>query len=139
MQRILVAVDGSGPSERAVRHVIGLASAGMRLRAVLVNVQPEWAPARSAQEEREGRRLHAEASARATRRARSLLEAAGVPYEAVLRVGSAPEQIVRLARARKCRQIVLGMRGLGALARVVLGSVSLKTLQLADVPVTLVR
>jgi nucleotide-binding universal stress UspA family protein len=33
----------------------------------------------------------------------------------------------------------MGMRGRGALARVVLGSVSMKTLQLAEVPVTLVR
>jgi len=33
----------------------------------------------------------------------------------------------------------MGMRGLGALARMVIGSVSMKVVQLADVPVTLVK
>jgi nucleotide-binding universal stress UspA family protein len=33
----------------------------------------------------------------------------------------------------------MGLRGRSALVRVVLGSVSLKTLQLADLPVTLVK
>ncbi|HSE01400.1 MAG TPA: universal stress protein [Burkholderiales bacterium] len=42
-------------------------------------------------------------------------------------------------RAQRCDQIVMGMRGRGAIARVVLGSVSVKTLQPADAPVTLVK
>jgi len=137
--RILVAVDGSKPAERAVRHIIGLAAAGMNLRVLLVNVQLEWAPARSEEEKDEGRRLHAEAAEQATRRARALLEAARVPYESVMRVGDEAQTIVALARAKNCRQIVMGMRGRGAIARVVLGSVSLKTLQLAELPVTIVK
>jgi nucleotide-binding universal stress UspA family protein len=137
--RILVAMDGSKPAARALRHVIGFAAAGMKLEVLLLNVQLEWAPAISDEEREEGRRLHAEAADRATRRARSLLEAAGVPYEWVMRVGNEAEEIVALARSRKCGQIVMGMRGLGALARIVIGSVSLKTIQLADVPVTLVK
>jgi nucleotide-binding universal stress UspA family protein len=137
--RLLVAVDGSEPAERAVRHVIGLASAGMSLRVVLLNVQPEWAPPRSKQDEMEGKRLHARAAERATRRARALLEAAKIPHEARMRVGPAAENIVKVARATRCRGIVMGLRGRSALVRVVLGSVSLKTLQLADLPVTLVK
>ena len=139
MQRILVAVDGSKPAERAVRHVIGLAAAGMKLHVLVVNVQLEWAPAHSTEEKDEGRRLHAEAAEQATRRARALIKAAGIPYESIMRVGDEAEKIVALARARKCSQIAMGMRGLGAIARVVLGSVSLKTLQLAQVPVTIVK
>jgi nucleotide-binding universal stress UspA family protein len=137
--RLLVAVDGSAPAERAVRHVIGLASAGMSLRVLLLNVQPEWAPPRSKQDEAEGKRLHARAADRATRRARALLEAAKIPHEVQMRVGPAAESIVKLARTARCQGIVVGMRGRGALARVVLGSVSWKLLQLADLPVTLVK
>jgi len=48
------------------------------------------------------------------RRARSLLTAAQVPFDEHMRVGAAAE-------------------------RIVLGSVSLKVIQLADVPVTLVK
>lgn len=122
-----------------MRHVVRAAAAGMKVRVLLVNVQPEWAPARSREEKDEGRRLHAEAAERATRRASALLKAGGVPYECVMRVGDEATEIVALAAARNCGQIVMGMRGRGAIARVILGSVSLKTLQLADVPVTLVR
>ena len=136
---MIVVGEGSKPSERAVRHVVGLHVAGMALRVLLVNVQPEWAPARSSEEEKEGERLHVQAADAATRRARSLLEAAGIPYENRMLVGSAAQAIVKLARKTGSSQIVMGMRGHGALARVVLGSVSLKTLQLADVPVTLVK
>jgi nucleotide-binding universal stress UspA family protein len=139
MQRILVPVDGSKPSERAVRHVIGLGAAGMSLQVLLLNVQPEWAPARSREEEKEGKRLHEQAAERATRRSRALLEAAGIPYESRMLIGDAAESIVKLARTRDSSHIVMGMRGRGALARVVLGSVSMKTLQLAKVPVTLVK
>jgi nucleotide-binding universal stress UspA family protein len=137
--RFLLAVDGSRPAERAVRHVIGLHAAGLNVEVLLLNVQPEWAPPRSKEDEREGKRLHAKAAAQATRSARALLDRAGVPYEERMLVGPPGESIVNLARARRCSQIVVGSRGLGAVARVVLGSVSLKVLQLADVPVTLVR
>lgn len=64
--KILVAVDGSKPAERAVRHVVGLHAGGSKLQMLLLNVQPEWAPARSDEDEREGRRLHARAAARVT-------------------------------------------------------------------------
>ena len=139
MQRVLVAVDGSKPAERAVRHVIRLHAAGMALHVLLLNVQDEWAPARSAEEEKEGRRLHALAAGRATRRARSLLTAAQVPFDEHMRAGAAAERIVQLARKARCSQIVMGRRGLGAVARMVVGSVSMKVIQLADVPVTLVK
>ena len=52
MRKILLPVDVSKPSERAVRHVVQLHAAGMTLRVLLLNVQPEWAPARSSEEEK---------------------------------------------------------------------------------------
>lgn len=139
VQRILVAVDGSSPAERAVKHVIGLAASGMALRVLLANVQPAWAPPRSREDAEEGKRLHEQAAARDTRRARSLLEAARVPYEMRLRVGPAADELVKLARSARCSAIVMGLRGRSALTRVVLGSVSMKTLQLSGLPVTLVK
>ncbi|HLS85406.1 MAG TPA: universal stress protein [Burkholderiales bacterium] len=139
MPRILVAVDGSKPSERAVRHVVALHAEGLALSVLLLNVQPPWAPARSKEEEEEGKRLHAKAAERALRAARGLLDAARIRYEARMQVGDAAQTIARLARTSRCSHIVMGMRGRGAVARAVFGSVSLKTLQLAAVPVTLVK
>jgi nucleotide-binding universal stress UspA family protein len=137
--RVLIPVDGSQPAERAVRHVIALHAAGTRARVLLVNVQEPWAPARSRDEEAEGKRLHARAADRATRRAQALLRGAGIPFENRMLVGSAAEKILQLARASRSSHIVMGMRGRGAVARVVLGSVSMKVLQLARVPLTLVK
>jgi nucleotide-binding universal stress UspA family protein len=137
--RLLIAVDGSAPAERAVKHVAALAADGMALHAVVLNVQPEWAPARSKEDAAEGKRLHAQAAERAVRGARAMLQAAKLSHEVRMRVGPAAENIVKAARASRCHGIVMGARGRGAIARVVLGSVSLKTLQLADVPVTIVR
>jgi nucleotide-binding universal stress UspA family protein len=139
MQLIVVAVDGSKPAERAVKHVIALHTSGMALQVLLLNVQPEWAPPRSRDEKREGVRLHLAAGERATRSAKSLLALAGVPFKSALRVGPAAEHILKLAREKRCDQIVMGSRGRGALAGLVLGSVAMKVLQLAGVPVTVVR
>jgi nucleotide-binding universal stress UspA family protein len=139
MQLILVAVDGSKPAERAVKHVIALHSSGMALQVLLLNVQPEWAPPRSREEKREGVQLHLAAGERAMRSAKSLLAQAGVPCKSALRIGLAAEHILKLAREKRCHQIVMGTRGRSALAGLVLGSVAMKVLQLASVPVTLVR
>ena len=139
VERILLAVDGSKPAERAVRHVIRLQAAGMAFHVVLLNVQEEWAPQFLDEEIERGKRMHAAATARATRRPRALLKAAGIAFESRMVVGRPAERIVKVARERRCGQIVMGMRGIGAIARVVIGSVSIKVVQLADVPVTLVK
>lgn len=136
---ILVAVDGSKPAGRAVKHVVALQTNGLAFRVLLLNVQPAWAPARSRQEKREGTRLHLEATERTTRRAKSLLDRAGIPWKSALRIGAAAENILRLARDKRCDQIVMGTRGRGAVAGILLGSVAMKVLQFASVPVTLVK
>lgn len=38
-----------------------------------------------------------------------------------------------------CHQIVMGTRGMGASGNLFMGSISIKIVQLADVPVTLVK
>jgi len=137
--RILIAVDGSAPAERAARHVATLKAAGLAIEALLLNVQPEWAPPRSRAEKRKGLLLHLEASERAMRAAQERLARAGVPFKSVLRVGAAANKILKEARDQRCDGIVMGTRGRGALAGLVLGSVAMKVVQLSATPVTLVK
>jgi nucleotide-binding universal stress UspA family protein len=139
MIRILLPVDGSKIAERAARHVIAMARSSAVLKVLLLNVQPPWAPARSEEERLEGARLHARAAKRATRGAESLLVAAGVACESRMRVGDPARVILAAARQERCDTIVMGTRGRGAIAGLVLGSVAMKVVQLARVPVTLVR
>lgn len=136
---ILVPVDGSKAAENAVRHVIRLSTNGMAIKVHLLNVQGEWAPARSEYEKREGAALQVLAANNATRSARALLAAAGVDFESHLRIGEVTEEILKLAREMRCHDIVMGTRNLGTLAGLILGSVASTVLRRAAVPVILVK
>ena len=94
MQLILVPVDGSSPSERAVKHVIALHESGMALRVLLVNVQLPWAPARTREEQNQGERRHARATAQATRSARALLERSKVALK-TLQLADTPVTVLK--------------------------------------------
>ena len=71
--------------------------------------------------------------------ARALLDAAKANYVPQVVIGPVAETIARIALEQNCDGIVMGTRGLGAAASVLLGSVASKVIHLADVPVTLVK
>lgn len=54
-------------------------------------------------------------------------------------LGGIAETIAAIPRQSKADQIVMGTRGLGALRRLILGSVATEVARLATVPVTLVK
>lgn len=76
---------------------------------------------------------------KALREARRVLERAGVPFHAYVMAGRIAETIVHQADKLRCGEIVMGTRGMGSLANLVLGSVATKVVHLAKVPVTLVK
>ncbi|MDP1535845.1 MAG: universal stress protein, partial [Burkholderiales bacterium] len=65
--------------------------------------------------------------------------AARVPHETHVVRGPVAETIVRHARSLRCGEIVMGTRGMGDVARLVLGSVATRVVRLSRVPVTLVK
>ena len=71
--------------------------------------------------------------------ARSLLDAAKVRYTPQVLIGPVAETIAKTALEQNCDGIVMGTRGLGAVAGMLLGSVTSKVIHLADVPVTLIK
>lgn len=71
--------------------------------------------------------------------AADLLRAAGVRTEIDVLEGPAAQAILRAASTRGADLIVVGSRGLGDLQAALLGSVSHKVLQIAEVPVLVVR
>ena len=62
-----------------------------------------------------------------------------VPCERHLVIGDPARAIVKLVRKLNCDLIVMGTRGMGAVAGLVLGSVANKVVHLARTPVTLVK
>lgn len=140
MQKLLVAVDGSDTGNRAVAHAIELARRFGDTKLLLINVQhtlERWYA---------GGLLNKEALAhlqelgeQAAVAALAQVDAAGLTYEFRVLFGHPGEAIPRIAQEEGCIGIVLGTRGLGALEQVFLGSTAYKVVQLAEVPVTLVK
>ena len=139
--KILLPVDGSEGSVRAARHVAGLAARAKDLEAHLANVQArgdDWMVRRMIKAE-ELAKMEREWGESAIAPARTILQAAGVTCIDHVEQGEVAPTIVRLAQELACDQIVMGTRGHTALGDLLLGSVAVKVLHLANVPVTLVK
>lgn len=139
--KILLPVDGSDHSDRAVRHVIALLQGCGAHTVHLVNVQaPIDAPEiRSHMPAGEIEAMQISRGGDALVSARALLDQAGVSYAPSVRIGPVAETIIQCASDTGCEKIIMGTRGLGALAGMLLGSVATHVLQLTELPVTLVK
>jgi nucleotide-binding universal stress UspA family protein len=141
--RIIVPVDGSTAANHAVAYALSLASDRPDSAVILLNVQSretlevsDIAAIITANADREAAARH---SKKARRRPIVLCREAGVKFETRAELGPIAETIVRIANQIKADQIVMGTRGLGALHGLFLGSVATKVVQLAHMPVTLVK
>src|SRR5262245_44370973 len=137
-QRILVPVDFSGSSARALRHAAeGAAQSGGSL--VIVHVVPAdygW----SGIGRDESRDLDRSLQRQAADRLRAFADehvGHNVAADLEVRIGKPAEQIVAAARGSKCDSIVLSTRGLSGLDRYLIGSVADRVARLAPCPVVL--
>jgi nucleotide-binding universal stress UspA family protein len=139
--RLLLPVDGSEPSLRAVDHAMALAQTlSAPASIVLLNVQSRFSgdvqlfiggDELHRYHEDEGRKQLAAAEAR--------VAAAGLASESHIVIGAVVESIDLASEQYDCQAIVIGGRGLGGIAGVLLGSVANQLLQVARRPVILVR
>lgn len=140
MLRVLVAVDGSPPSLRAVRHAVKLVADRPGTEVHLLNVQvPLPAAIGGFLRGQSLDDFHAAEGAAALREAKAILDEAGVGYESHVAVGDIAETIVRYAEERGCDHILMSTRGLGPVPNLLLGSVATKVLHLSKIPVTFVK
>jgi len=140
--RILVPVDGSDSALRAVRYAISL---GEKLREPveydLLNVQRRIASGnvRLFVSQEEINRFYQEEGANALRAAREAIESSGAPCAVHVAVGDEPECIARYASEHGSDLVVMGTRGMGTIANMLLGSVSARVIHLSPMPVVLVK
>jgi nucleotide-binding universal stress UspA family protein len=133
MVRVLIAVDGSQPSLRAVQHALGIATSKSHIDLHLVNVQvPLPAAAADFLNPKDIRRFHMDEGNAALHEARKIVDSAHVRYESTVLVGPYAEE-------RQCDQIIMGTRGLSPVAGLLLGSVAMKMLHLAQVPLSFIK
>lgn len=147
MLTLLVPVDGSPGSDRAVELVIKLHRDVTPVRIRLLHVLPpndgiavdstrplvgpDKDPLIGPDEEPADGKL-------ALSSARALLDRAEIPYGSEVRTGFVPSTIIQYARTMDCNGIVMGTRGMGT-TEALLGSIARQVIYLAEVPVTLVK
>ena len=141
VHRILLPVDGSVYSARAVDYVCALRAAAVPVEVRLFNVQTPVASGNVrrfiAQETIDA--WHRSEAGAALEGARNALRSAGMRFDERFVVGQSAKAIVQEANEQGCTRIVIGSRGLGAIAGLVLGSTALQVLHRAEIPVTLAR
>ena len=141
MRTILVPVDGSACSERAVEEAVKLVQKSGPTDIHLLNVQPRifveetlvfLDPAKIDT-------YYYEQGSRGLASAEKLLKKVGIAFTSHRAVGPVAETIVTKAKDLGADGILMGTHGHGRVAGMLLGSVSNKVLHLSPVPVTFVR
>jgi nucleotide-binding universal stress UspA family protein len=141
MARILIAVDGSPPSLRALEFGASLA-AKLQVGIVLLHAVPQVVlpPGDAGPEtllelrqalQDDGTRLLAALADKA--------RSHGVPVETELAQGDAAGIIHDRAEAPDIRMVVMGSRGQGAVTRLLLGSVATQVVHASTKPVVVMR
>jgi nucleotide-binding universal stress UspA family protein len=135
--RVLLATEGSPDAALAAQSAIELCErSGSELHVVHVG---EYLPTFYAQTEEEPTELRRTAQQLLDEQTERIRAAGGQVAQAHLRLGRPAEQIVNLSEELGIGVIVIGSRGLGALRRAVLGSVSESVVRHAHCPVFVVR
>jgi nucleotide-binding universal stress UspA family protein len=137
--KILVAVDGSKPSLKAVQLLIdhaGWYREAPQVELVTVHLAvPHVARLPKAQLER----YYAEEGQSMLAAAKKKLDAAGVRYQPHVLVGPVAEAIVKHAKDKRCDLIYIGTRGMSELGKALVGSTATKVIHISDTPVLLVK
>ena len=133
MKKILLAYDGGEPSKRALDQAVELAK-HFEATIGVISVVPVH-PGRAPIDPWDDRTVHAEELLEA----RTLLREAGIEAELLEPGGEPAKTIERIADERGYDMIVIGSRGLGAVARTLQGSVSEHVAANAHVTVVVAR
>ncbi|HEY0488905.1 MAG TPA: universal stress protein [Telluria sp.] len=141
MKHILVPCDGSANALRAVQYAAGLAQDNPAIRLELLHVLDPvlFRNPAAALPPADLVRRRADELARVLQPARAILDAAGARYQVHVRVGDPAGEIAAQVAESGCDGVVMGTRGLGPIATVMIGSVASHLVPLVEVPVTLVR
>jgi len=141
--KILLAVDGSRHSLKAVKYLIRHARAYRDRPAVeLIHVHPpvpRLPNMRLVVSAGWLRRYYEQEGAAALSRAKRLLDAARIKYTARTLIGEIGDTIAREARRTRSDLIVIGTRGMTAAKNLLLGSAATKVLHASTLPVMLVK
>lgn len=141
MLTLLVAVDGSECSIKAVRYATARAASAQPASHIhLVNVQhPVHGSVAAFVDAGQIKQYHQDEGMKALESARAVLAAENIAYEHHVFIGDPAEVIARFAQEQSCDEIIVGTRGHSGVSGLLLGSVASKIIHHAPVPVVLVK
>ena len=135
---ILVPVDGSDPSEKALNYALNMAEkhdAKVEILTVVdeVKMAPDWAREYSEKLREQGEEALASTFSKAVR------QKPNIRISKCLAEGYASEEILKCAEKGHHDLIVMGSRGMGLVRSLFLGSVSSRVVNQAEIPVLIVK
>lgn len=146
-KKMLIATDGSEPSDKAVQHGVELAKA-VGATVILVTVTEIWSALDVARAAESGindpieqyEKIAEKSAQRTLDAAEAIVKSAGISCETLHVRDHAPaEGVVSAAKDKGCDLIVVGTHGRRGINRVILGSQATKVLAYSEVPVLVVR
>ena len=141
--RILVPVDGSDSANRAAAHAVALLQGRPDAEIILLNVQNQQgldiSDVSRVTSVEANTKYAVDQSKKALAAAIELCRNGQVKFETRSAFGNTAEMISKICTEVAADQIIMGTRGLGLWYSVALGSVSTRVIQLALVPVTVVK
>jgi nucleotide-binding universal stress UspA family protein len=137
--KLLVPVDGSDNSFRALNHAIFLSK---KIAAQITTLcVMEYLPLVYVQSERTDKIIskYLEESKNILSKSRGIGKKNGISIEIELRRGDAASNIIDYSKKENFDTIIMGRRGMGKLKQLVLGSTSTKVLNHSDCTVVIVK
>jgi nucleotide-binding universal stress UspA family protein len=139
IQKILVPVDGSDSSKKALEMAIALAKAS-KASVTVLEVIEDFGPLPGYYEAApKGKDRVKWISEQRFEKVHPILDNSGVSWDRMVVEGYAADEIVRIAEEGKYQMVVIGSRGLSAMGRFLVGSVSDRVVHHAHCSVTIVR
>ena len=139
MSKVLLPVDGSPNSMRAVRHVVNQFMTDHEMEVHLLHVRtPLSQHVARFVSSGDRRKFHYDEANKALAPARALLKQHGVPFTSHVELGDKAETITRVADELGAAQIVMGTARKNSLTRLLEDSVTNRVLELTKVPVAVV-
>jgi nucleotide-binding universal stress UspA family protein len=142
MSNILVPIDGSDPSDRALEFAIRLSRGRPDAAIHAIYVHPVIDVSGKIEiyvTLERMREMATEQSRPILDRAAARLTEAEIRHTVEMLEGDTAELIARRAEELECDVIVMGSRGMSRIANLVIGSVATKVVHLSKLPVTLVK
>ncbi|HEY0847864.1 MAG TPA: universal stress protein [Noviherbaspirillum sp.] len=140
--KILLAVDGSPYSRKAVKHLLkhfDWFRNAPELHLLHVKLPLPPGRARSFLGNDTVNNYYQEESEAALRPSEKILRKEGIPFQSSYRIGDIAKEIQSYVKKNRIDMIVMGSHGHGALQNLVMGSVATKVLAVTQVPVLIVR